>query len=453
MLLSPSVHCADDQQMRGLECEGYVTALHLPAGFDVDGQHIILTPGTGYGLENDTTARVDSPLKNKLQLGAYVFVLGDPSLPTKSNMARAVLFRDERNRTLSGIGVIDKVISSGPEPIYRADGYLIRVSASTQMTFKDSLNSLADVTTNAWIVFEGRRDADGILVATRATFLPPKPTRFKAAQRLEVSTVKVKPASATGSDSTQSGKGTIGASGDGASLKEDEQLKIGPLGHWHTVPADQPLQLRVERVGMSLIPAYQRSMADDDPSKIHFRFFAVDYKGARSEICLLDGVVLLPTQMLERIQNDDQLAAVLADGVAYNLQRQAAKTVTEIRKSLIFSAATGSFASLGVGMLAGGLLGSNSAFWADDFLGIDPLTQMQEDRARISLALMQDAGYDPRQAPEAWRLLAPRKLPKDPAKLGYPEVSGYQFNVLNMQYRSTSAAESSTGLPAGKTRQ
>jgi hypothetical protein len=32
-------------------------------------------------------------------------------------------------------------------------------------------------------------------------------------------------------------------------------------------------------------------------------------------------------QTVERLGNDDRLAAVLADGVAYNLQRQAAKQV------------------------------------------------------------------------------------------------------------------------------
>ncbi len=61
-------------------------------------------------------------------------------------------------------------------------------------------------------------------------------------------------------------------------------------------------------------------------------------------------------------------------------------------------------------------------------------TQMEEQRARVALALMADAGYDPWQAPEAWRLLAPKKRPKDPDSLAYPERSGYQLRFLDQQY-------------------
>jgi hypothetical protein len=169
---------------------------------------------------------------------------------------------------------------------------------------------------------------------------------------------------------------------------------------------------------------------DSDPSKIRFRFYAVDYKGVHSEICLLDGVILIPVQMIERIRNDNQLAAILADGVAYNLQRQAAQTINEIRKAMAYTAvaeaATFTFPPLGIAMLARGLAGSN------------PMVQMQEERARISMALMQDAGYDPWQAPESWRLLEPKELPKDSSALRYPDISGYQLGILNLQYRQWS---------------
>ena len=46
-------------------------------------------------------------------------------------------------------------------------------------------------------------------------------------------------------------------------LEHDEQIKVG-LGKWHTLPADQPLQQRVHRIGMALVPAYQRDLPGDD---------------------------------------------------------------------------------------------------------------------------------------------------------------------------------------------
>ena len=37
------------------------------------------------------------------------------------------------------------------------------------------------------------------------------------------------------------------------------------------------------------------------------------------------------------------------------------------------------------------------------------------------MALLADGGYDPWEAPEAWRLLAPKHLPNDLGSLKYPD--------------------------------
>ena len=64
----------------------------------------------------------------------------------------------------------------------------------------------------------------------------------------------------------------------------------------------------------------------------------------------------------------------------------------------------------------------------------------EEQRGRVALALMTDAGYDPRQAPEAWRLLEPKDLPANPQSLNYPRLSGYELGILNLQYNAERAA-------------
>ena len=46
---------------------------------------------------------------------------------------------------------------------------------------------------------------------------------------------------------------------------------------------------------------------------------------------------------------------------------------------------------------------------------------LEEQRGRIALSLMADAGYDPWQAPEAWRLMQPKRLPGDVSALPYPD--------------------------------
>ena len=63
----------------------------------------------------------------------------------------------------------------------------------------------------------------------------------------------------------------------------------------------------------------------------------------------------------------------------------------------------------------------------------------------IALSILADAGYDPWQAPEAWRLLEPKKPPTATDSLKYPSHSGYLLGVLNLQYRQRAAS----ALPAG----
>jgi len=420
--------------------EGYINVVHAPKGFEVNGRRFDISSETSFGLMGHDSTSTQSPLRDALRIGAYVQVAGKETSPFNPLKATTVLIRDDRNRELSGTGVITRIVSPAPAAVFEADGYLIRIAPSTKLVFMGDLDSLADISANTWINFSGKRDKDGILEATKAQFIPAKPTKFKAAKNLEIATVKTRPAGAKDNAMTREATGTPASTADGADLQQDEQLKIG-LGRWHTLPADQPLQQRVHRIGMALVPAYQREMPDDDPSKIHFRFFAVDNSKWHGAVCLLDGAVLVSQQTIERLANDEQLAAVVADGVACNLQRQAARTVVAMRKDLGVGIAfdiAGAFVP-GLGIAAtlgpGGFTSKEAAI-------------MQEERLRIALALLRDAGFDPWQAPEAWRLAAPKKLPANLASLTYPDASCYQLEVLNLQYSKKDAGESAAS--AGK---
>ena len=414
--------------------EGYVTSVDSSGVFIIDGDRYALTPNTLFGLLDEGQVVANSPLRQRIQPGVYVKAKVERPWNSKVvGQAFWVLVRPDWDLKIAGFGVIDKIVSDGTEPVYRADGYFIRVPAAAKLKFKGSLNSLAEVGTNTWMSFEGKPTEDGLVVADSATFFPAKPTQFKAVPVIEVQRVDLKRANDKNDASVQSAAGTIASSEGGADLQEDKKVRIGVFGRWHTLPATQPIQQRVDRIGMSLIPMYQRGMKDDDPSKIHFRFFAMDDKSTRRETCLLDGAILIPTQVLDQLQNDDQVAAVLADGVAYNLQRQAIRTVVEMRKALALSTATNVVADA---LPVVGLVMSGAGMAQGD-----DQTELVQERARIALALMQDAGYDLHQAPEAWRLLSVKALPKDLSKLKYPEMSQYQLNTIYLQYRSAHKSE------------
>ena len=434
LLLAPSVSA---QTVYAIE--GYITESHLPGSFKVSGRKVLLTSSTSYGLMGTEYSSSDSPARTSLRVGAYVQVAGLDQGMLKPFFASIVRVRDDWNHKVSGIGVITRVVSLSPDEVYEADGYVVRITDSTNVSFSGDLGAMQDITENCWVHFSGKRGPGGIIVASRAQFFPGKPTKFKAAKNLELVPVKTRPVNvqanaanpASPGNSTDSAPAAADLQSDGADLQEDQQIKIG-LGRWHTLPADQPLQQRVHRIGMTLVPEYQRKMPETDPSKIHFRFFAVDNPKLRTAVCLLDGVVLISSQLVERFSSDDEVAAVLADGIACNLQRQTARIVSENRVLLsgeIAADIAGAFMP-GVGLVAA--IGSG--------VSVRNVQAMEEQRLRIALSLMVDAGFDPWQAPEAWKLAAPKKLPKDLASLEYPDESCYQLNILSMQYRRAAAA-------------
>jgi Domain of unknown function (DUF5666) len=406
LVFNSSTLPARAQQMRGVAVAGYVTAVHLPSGFDVNGHHVVMQPGTAYGMSDSGKPQVNSPLRGALQVGAFVYVIGSTNNATKTSAARYVLFRDLWDQKISGQGVIDRVMAMRELPVFRVDGYTVRISRSTEMAFHGDLANVATVGPGVWMHFVGRRDSTGAIEAEKAAF-----TRFtadKAAARSGANEARME--------------------------FEPPNFETGAPGMvhmWgqHPIPADAALQGRIDRVGQKVVPGYQKALQPGDPAKLNFRFYAVDAPALRSIFCSSTGLVLIPVHLSARLQNDDQLAAVLADAVAYLLERQA--HAMEEAKLLMGIELIGDATSVGITRwallpvaLTAQVPPEKAAIW------------LTEQRGREALALMSDAGYDAWQAPEAWRRLAPKILPNDLDRLPYPDRSGYQLSILNLQYRS-----------------
>jgi hypothetical protein len=417
---------------------GYITAIHPPDGFDVNGEHVATTPDTKFGAAGAKTGANNpvgnGPTRDALQIGAWVEVFGERDRQAKTIVAKTVLIRDDWDGTLSGLGAIDHVVSTAPELVFAADGYRIRVTPATEVKLAKDMKSAADAHAGLWVLYEGRMGPDGLLVASKARF---------------VSTDHGKPKSGKAPSASNAPAATP-QSALNASFQTDVQTVITgsevQIGNdTYTISKDQALQSRVNQIGMNLVPTWVLQLPVDNPAKIQFSFIAVN-NGAHEALTFADskGLILVPAQLATRFKNDDQLAAVLADGIANSLQQQA-PTVIQFsfdRTTLAEGAglvATGFIPYAGpVVETVGGRVMMNKYERA-----------MNEQRWRMALQMMADAGYHPWQAPEAWRLAAPGKLPADTSTLKYPDRSGYQFAILNLMYKKFAPTDAAASVSVG----
>jgi hypothetical protein len=385
--------------------EGYITAVRSFHDFDVNGTRVSTSSSTRYGTIGGKALSDEGGMHGALSRGIFVQVIGDSNEASVS--ASEVLLAGDWNRKVEGFGVIDRVVSGGSEPVFRADGYRIRIASTTEIKFEGGLTRLSEVGTNTWVRYEGRRGPGGILQATQATFSKARQTKVKPSEP----------------DSLPTQPSLIDASGKFMSVHARTRMSdwAEPCG-LHKVVMDQAMQERVRRVGMKVIPEYQKQLPDDSPSKIHFRIYVVEEPVYREDIECSEGLILVPRQVVERLANDDQLAAIMANAMAFTVMIQGAKVEkTGLEKTAEVAEDIAILADPTAGLLA---------YWLVD----EPeQIRLREQAGRIALALMADAGYDPRQAPEAWRRLAPKKMPKDPSLLKYPGRAGYQLSFLKQE--------------------
>jgi predicted Zn-dependent protease len=264
--------------------------------------------------------------------------------------------------------------------ILRADGYPIQINAATKIAYSAPLSSLSHVKPNIWITYHGTRSPDGIFVADTVGF---QANDISKSEGKLIDKNTYDPA-AVPSDSKQ---GAMSKYFLGLNPK-----KIPPY-------ADAAMQERVKRIGTSLIPAYQRSLTDDNESKINFQFQVIDYPKLHDALTMPSGVILVPRQVVERLENDSQLATVLADNIATALEKQSYRMIPAAKTMGAANAAAtvGGFFVPGLGVATSLATGAaNKSIQTD----------LRNQSGRVSLGLMHDAGYDIQQAPIAWWRLA-----------------------------------------------
>ena len=394
---------------------GYVTALSSPISFSLEGTPVHLAPAVTYARQ--TGAAIITTEAPPLYLGEFLRISGHWDKPSRFLLASRILVVAPTLSPVSGTAIIDLIPPStnpsAADRTIRADGFLLHLTPGTILTIAPPLLAGAALATNLWIDYHGTRQIDGSVLVDRANLRKNlvNHTEGQLRQNSEFDPAAVTPEDRQGAFSKH--------------FRGLDPKRIPAV-------ANPQLQARIDRIGTSLIPAYQRSLDPADPTRIHFRFQLVDLPREPRTITLPSGIILVPTQFLDRLANDSQIAALLAQSIADALEKDDLRLQpTKNARSAASLAAVGAEFFVPGTSLATSLTGA----------GVQARVQtlQREQRNRVSLCLLDDAGYDLREAPLALWILASEKS-SHPGLAPLPSEAAYLYQVLGTNFRHPTAA-------------
>jgi len=162
------------------------------------------------------------------------------------------------------------------------------------------------------------------------------------------------------------------------------------------------IQTYINRVAYAVVPKYMKTLPDGTPGKVDFSFLVIKDKSFNA-CAYPDGTIHIYTGLLEKIENDAQLAAIIGHEIAHVVYKHSRKNYQKQKAPLILSELST------LGMIAG-IKGADIAVVATALGGPILLSSysrdMEEQADRIGLTYLYDAGYDPREAPKIWQMLA-----------------------------------------------
>jgi predicted Zn-dependent protease len=179
------------------------------------------------------------------------------------------------------------------------------------------------------------------------------------------------------------------------------QLQIQRVGKFKLTPNEE-VQKYVQELGMSLVPKWQRDLPPGDPQKIPFHFFVVDEK-VPNAFALAIGTVVLNSGMLTMLENEAQLAAVLGHEIAHAIQEHTYRQ-SQYHKKALMALRIGA----AVGAAYGGRAVADLANLAEAAIRNGYTRSLENQADRVGTEYMMTAGYDPREAPRVWKVMALR---------------------------------------------
>ncbi len=401
--------------------DGFVTRV-AAGGMDVNGVHLLFTPASLSGTNVKGGVQFFKVIPT-VYLGEPAKVFGKADRKRDAVKVDRLILTLPASVEVAGEAMIDLLpdvtpatpaTAGQPDRLLRADGRLLLLTPASNVVFAPPLAASTPLATNLWIRYRGEQRPDGKVLVREAEIRPNIVAAYEDKLRKQVEY-------------------------DPAAVDADAHQNLARLYFFGVDPKrippwpDAAMQERVSRLGQRLIPAYQRALLATDPTRINFRFGVINEEDAKDAITLPNGIILIPHQVVERLENDDQLATVLADNIACALEKQTLR-VTPIHQRMAAAGVVADGASIFVPGL--GLAGAAAYTGVARHL----LTMQQQQSGRASLSYLVDAGFDLTQAPVAWWRLG-TKPDKPLAKQGLPPRAAYLFATLGTTWRSTVSPE------------
>jgi Peptidase family M48 len=382
---------------------GFVTDIKSPTRFVIDDYKVIRDSALLLDVNGPEGVKPITFRPEDIHVGTELEVKGEYSGESGQLKAKSIKVFLEDAGIVKRAALLEKIPDlkkegSGWSGEIRADGERIRVLPTASITIKPNkseyqkltdgaahkasqLTTLDALNLDTFVRYEGTRNVDGKIDAAKIEFehAELEPGEARLWKRLEP---EVRPP-------------------DYSNLEPGEFKTRGCFYQWCTqqiVPSKEA-QDYIEKIGQSLIPPHQKELAEDDPLKIPFRFYLVKAKSFNA-VAYPNGVVLVHSAVFDILQNEAQLAFVLAHEISHAVEKHAWLVLEYHRKQLIALRNAGAFVPLG---------GSLVAEKAASGIPNEYLRSLENQADRVGLAWMLAAGYDLREAPASWKAVSVKK--------------------------------------------
>lgn len=393
--------------------DGYVTHVDPPSSFRLNQQKVLTTPSTSLNIGGADPSNERTFDLYSISVGKHVSVSGVEDKQTHVITAKKITIVEGGSLAhLSGLGIEDEAPamlknSAGWQGTVYADGYELTVDSKTKINLPPGTTDPNTWNPNIWVAYRAERQPNGSLHATQLNFI-------------------VDQNIADEQDYRNSNDFKI----DLPDYDKKEPGKVHFfLQTYHILP-DRNLQEAVNTFGQKLVPEWQRKLPDSDPAKIHFRFFVLEKsKNLDRTISNDTGTVLIPSQIVVKLQNEAQLASLLSADIAAALEKDVYRSRTHKHTQTAIDLAT----LPALGLAGGGLIADpivNGAFSAEYW------TPLMEHETRVGLRYVVAAGYDLREAPTALKRIS-EKHPGSKTDKPLPTLANSADIELGFDYMST----------------